>query len=197
MQASCGRGGRAGHAGVNRLVALGVVEALFDVRRQGRLADLRQQRFQPARRREAQDPATAGRLLDDVRPQREPELEPRPRIGGLTRAHQALPTVCILANGIQEQDLGTAPPEPETNPRRQHPGFVDHQKVAGAELVREVREREVPRRAAGGQMEQPRRVALLQGMLSDQPRRQLEFVVGQQPAVGLRRSAHRFQGRAR
>jgi len=40
-------------------------------------------------------------------------------------------------------------------------------------------------------------VALLQGMLSDQLRGQLEFVVGQQPAVGLRRSAHRFQDRAR
>ena len=111
MEAGGGGGGRTGHPRVHGLVPLRVIEVLLDVWRKGYLADLRQQRLEPAGRREAQDPDATGRLLDDIRPQRETELQTRPRVGCLTRTHEAVPNVFIFAGGAQQQDLGVAAQE--------------------------------------------------------------------------------------
>ena len=87
---------------------------------------------------------------------------------------EALPRVRVALAQQQHLDRAAGLVLHALEPRGQHPRLVDHEHVAVAQVVDEVREDPVvdlPARAV--EHEQPAAVARLRGLLGDQPARQL------------------------
>ena len=178
MQARGGRGHRARLARVHGLVALvvgGAVGAL-DVRRQRHVADALQALAQRLGGVEAQarELALAAQHLDRAAVVEQQAATGLERLGG---AH--LRQRLVLALQPLDQDLDPAAAVlAAVQPRRQHARVVEHQQVAGIEQLQQVAEAPVLEAAVGPQHQQAAGGAILQRLLRDQFRRQLEVEVG-------------------
>ncbi len=184
VQSGGGGGRRHGPVGEDGLVAVGVVEGLGDVRGQGRPADLREHLEQGA-------VPGVGRHQPPPLPQVVADLDRQPRAGHDRARHQPLrwPYECLppsVGPLLEEQHLDRTPRvTPAEEPRRQHPGVVDHHEIARREQLRQVADEAVLHPVTPVD-QQAGRVPLLPRALGDGLGRQLVVDVGD----GLGRLAH-------
>ncbi len=171
------RGGRAGQRGVHGLVAIGAIEAFVDVRRQGHLADLVEQRQRLHRSGQLDVERVAGLRAgadDDHRAAvgRE-QLLACVELAG--RAHQRLPVATAGILRLEQEHLRAPPPVARCSRSRAGITLVSLTTTTspGAQEAREVGDGAVLGRRAAPVDQQPGGVAWLDRHLGDPVRRQL------------------------
>ena len=138
VQTRRGCGGAALLPGVHRLVALTILQFFVDVGRQRHLAQLVQRSLHRALAGEVHDaPAVLLHLRDGRHKTSAAEEHLRARAQLLARAHDGLPL--LRRKLLQKQDLaGPAAGTLADQSRGDHAGLVDHQRVAGVQIVDDV-----------------------------------------------------------
>ena len=170
-----GGGGGAVDLGIDGLIPLRVLELLLDVGRQGHFPQALQHLQEDALVVEAnQLVAVLQSLLHRGRQGPVAKGEGGPLLGLAARLRQALPEAVALVPEQQHlhRALGGLPMAQQ--PGRQHPGVVQHQTVAGIEIVQNLIEMmvaDLPGLPVQGH--QPGAVPPLQGRLGNELRRQL------------------------
>ena len=170
MQPRRGRCRRAVDLGVHRLIAFLILQLLLDVRRQGHLAQPLQHLQKDALIFEPHQPVAVRQLLHDLcRQLSVAEGHPCALPQLLSRTDKALPHV-VAPIDEQQNFAGAAAglPMPQQT-RRQHPGIVQDQAVAGVQILRQVVEMPVLHRAGAlVQHQKAGAVPPLQRRLGDQ-----------------------------
>ena len=133
-------------------------------------------------RPETDDPTAEVALLEHLAVQRASSaLEPHPPAGPhpLPGMHQRLPALVVDARHEQHFDRSAAGLALANQPRREHPGVVEHHQVAGRQEPGDVPNRRV-HHGAGAPVEdqQARRSSLVGRKLRHEIRREVEREVG-------------------
>ncbi len=148
-----GRGSHAAHLiGVNRLVPcpVGFVVGSPDVGRQRHVTVALQRHRYREIGDQADDPATGFARVFDLDPQPLPDLDPATRLQLAARPHHGAPTAAFDVERLDQQDLGGGARRLAADqPRREDPGVVEHQHVAGTHQLRQVGEDPVGKAAVG------------------------------------------------
>ena len=162
------------HLGVDGLVALSVLQFLFDVGRQGHPSQLFQHLQKDAFIEKLHQPVPVRQHFLNLRLQLPvPKVDTGTGAELLARPHQALPQV-VPSVGEQQHLCGTAGVSVSDEASGEHTGVVQHQTVPWTEELGQV-VKVVMADGAGGliQGQQPRAVPLLQRSLGDELRRQV------------------------
>ncbi len=194
VQARRRRGHRAVGPGIDGLVVAAIPVVLRplggDIGRQGHLAPLIDGGVQVGTGEvEGQDDLAPLPLLHDRGVQGAQQAgavrglaEAHPVTGGqlLARPHERRPAAGRQppVQGRLHRDVGGVADPPALQPRRDHPGVVDHQHVTRAEFARQVGHRQVGQHAAGAHAQQPGRVAGRCGAEGDAVLGQVEVEIG-------------------